>query len=215
MKYLIISDIHGSAAACRKALAQFATLACDRIILLGDVLYHGPRNPLPEEYAPHAVAEMLNQHAGSIIACRGNCDSEVDQMVLSFPMMSDYVCIDVDGVRLFASHGQIYSPEKNADNSHEDNSRAEISCTTTTAHVPVVEGSKLPPLSKNDIALFGHIHEQQLYKTKGGVLVCNPGSPSLPKNDSCAGFAVYENGCITLYDIDGSAQLSKRINESD
>ncbi|MBQ9495887.1 MAG: phosphodiesterase [Treponema sp.] len=212
MKYFIISDVHGSAAACRKALAQFSALSCDRIILLGDVLYHGPRNPLPEEYAPSAVAEMLNQLTGNILACRGNCDSEVDQMVLSFPIMSDYICIDVDGMQLFASHGHIYSPEKNADSTHIDASLANVSHLNTVECTPIVGGSRLPPLSKNHIVLFGHIHEQHLYKTKDGILVCNPGSPSLPKNDSRAGFAVYENGCITLYDIDGNAQLSQCVN---
>lgn len=185
MKYFIMSDIHGSAAACEKALAHFHALKCNKIILLGDVLYHGPRNPLPENYAPALVVQMLNPLAHNIIACRGNCDAEVDQMVLAFPISADYACIADDGVRIFASHGHIYSPAKK------------------TSDEAVVAGSKISPLSPNDIELFGHIHEQHLYKTQEGVLVCNPGSTSLPKNGSPAGFAVYEKGEIVLYDMDG------------
>jgi len=185
MKCFIMSDIHGSAAACEKALAHFHALKCDTIILLGDILYHGPRNPLPENYAPALVSQMLNPLAHKIIACRGNCDAEVDQMVLAFPISADYACIVDDGVRIFASHGHIYSPAKK------------------TSDEAVVDGSKIPPLSPNDIELFGHIHEQLLYKTQEGVLVCNPGSTSLPKNGSPAGFAVYEKGEIALYDMDG------------
>ena len=185
MKCFIMSDIHGSAAACEKALAHFHALKCNKIILLGDILYHGPRNPLPENYASALVSQMLNPLAHKIIACRGNCDAEVDQMVLAFPISADYACIVDNGVRIFASHGHIYSPAKK------------------TSDEAVVAGSKIPPLSPNDIELFGHIHEQLLYKTQEGVLVCNPGSTSLPKNGSPAGFAVYEKGEIALYDMDG------------
>ena len=185
MKYFIMSDIHGSAAACEKALAHFHALKCDTIILLGDILYHGPRNLLPENYAPAEVAKMLNPLAHNIIACRGNCDAEVDQMVLAFPISADYAYIADDGVKIFASHGHIYSPAKK------------------TSDEAMVAGSKVPPLSPNDIELFGHIHEQHLYKTQAGVLVCNPGSTSLPKNGSPAGFAVYENREIALYDMEG------------
>ena len=192
MKCFIMSDIHGSAAACEKALAHFHALKCDTIILLGDILYHGPRNPLPENYASALVSQMLNPLAHKIIACRGNCDAEVDQMVLAFPISADYACIVDNGVRIFASHGHIYSPAKK------------------TSDEPVVVGSKIPPLSPNDIELFGHIHEQHLYKTQEGVLVCNPGSTSLPKNGSPAGFAVYKKGEIALYDMDG--QELKRMS---
>ena len=185
MKCFIMSDIHGSASACEKALSHFHALTCDTIILLGDVLYHGPRNPLPENYAPALVAQMLNPLAYKIIACRGNCDAEVDQMVLAFPISADYACIADGSVRIFASHGHIYSPAKE------------------TSDEAIVAGSTVPPLSPNDIELFGHIHAQHLYKTQSGVLVCNPGSTSLPKNNSPAGFAVYENGEIALYDMDG------------
>lgn len=105
MKWLIASDLHGSFAACRTLIASFLTEGADRMLLLGDLLYHGPRNPLPEEYDPQAVAALLNEYADSIVAVRGNCDAEVDQLLLSFPILSDYAVLSV-GKRLFyATHG--------------------------------------------------------------------------------------------------------------
>jgi putative phosphoesterase len=198
MKYFILSDIHGSASACDKALSFFNQMHCDEIILLGDVLYHGPRNPLPDKYDPKAVCARLNPLADKIIACRGNCDSEVDQMVLSFPLLADYSYICDEGVRIFASHGHRYSPEK------EGIASAQPSASEQAAGVPSVAGSSIPPLAKNDIELFGHIHIQKLYKTNTGITVCNPGSVSLPKEDSPAGFAVYEKKVISLYDMNGT-----------
>ncbi|MBO5118021.1 MAG: phosphodiesterase, partial [Treponema sp.] len=100
MKYLICSDIHGSAKATRLILDQFYKLECQKIILLGDILYHGPRNPLPEEYNPKEVASLLNENAANIIACRGNCDSEVDQMMLQFPILCDSALVCQNGLRL-------------------------------------------------------------------------------------------------------------------
>jgi uncharacterized protein len=188
-----MSDIHGSASACEKALKQYEALKCDMLILLGDVLYHGPRNPLPDAYEPKKVCALLNPLADRIIACRGNCDSEVDQMVLSFPVQADFAYIADNGVRIFASHGHIYAP-------------AEESKDT-----PVVSGSAIPPLGGTSVELFGHIHIQMLYKNKAGIAVCNPGSVSLPKNGSPAGFAVYENRRITLYALDGSVQSELKV----
>ena len=89
MKWLIASDIHGSAYWCRRLLEKYAEEKADRLILLGDVLYHGPRNDLPDEYAPKKVIEMLNGMSDSILCVRGNCDTEVDQMVLNFPVLAD------------------------------------------------------------------------------------------------------------------------------
>lgn len=105
MKILIASDIHGSAKWCEKLLEQFVREGADRLALLGDVLYHGPRNPLPDQYAPQRVCEMLNPLADKIIAVRGNCDSEVDQMVLNFNVSSDYAEIWDGQKKLTLSHG--------------------------------------------------------------------------------------------------------------
>ena len=109
MKLFFISDIHGSLHYLNKALEQYEKEAADYIIILGDELYHGARNPLPEGYNPKEVAVLLNSYADKIIAVRGNCDSEVDQMVLEFPVMSDYSTILYEGRRIFLlSSGDLF-----------------------------------------------------------------------------------------------------------
>jgi putative phosphoesterase len=185
MKYFICSDIHGSAAACGKALSFFSRMNCDFLVLLGDILYHGPRNPLPEGYDPKEVAGMLNPLAEKVIACRGNCDAEVDQMVLNFPLLSDYTLVVDEGVRLFCTHGHIYSPLRAGGES-------------------AVAGSRQPTTGKNSVVLYGHTHIQVLEKNETGALVCNPGSVSLPKSGSRAGFAVYEGRRMALFSMSGT-----------
>lgn len=171
MKYLICSDIHGSYSTCNKMIEQFVALKCDYIILLGDILYHGPRNPLPEGHDPQKVAKLLNKYSDKIIACRGNCDSEVDQMVLDFPIMQDYIFLADEGTRIFCTHGHLFLPTD----------------------------AKL----KYDFYFFGHTHIQGIERDAKNAIICNPGSTSLPKASSSAGFAIYEDKCVTLYDIDG------------
>ena len=128
MKLMIASDIHGSAYWCKKMLEAFEQNGAERLILLGDILYHGPRNDLPKEYAPKQVIAMLNPLKDKLLCVRGNCDTEVDQMVLDFPVMAEYAYICCDNLRIFATHGHKYN------------------CTN------------LPPLSKGDILLHGHTH---------------------------------------------------------
>lgn len=131
MKWFIASDIHGSALYCREMLKRYEAEHADRMLLLGDILYHGPRNDLPAEYAPKDVAAMLCQYANNIFCVRGNCEAEVDQMMLDFPIMSDYALIDVCGRMLFATHGHLYNAQK------------------------------MPPLKDGDILLHGHTHIPQ------------------------------------------------------
>lgn len=128
MKLFFISDIHGSFHFLRKAIDHYEKEKADYLVILGDELYHGARNPLPEGYNPKETAALLNAHADKIIAVRGNCDSEVDQMVLDFPMTADYTIILYNGRRLFLSHGHVYS------------------------------SSNLPRLSAGDVFLYGHTH---------------------------------------------------------
>ncbi|MBR1736157.1 MAG: phosphodiesterase, partial [Firmicutes bacterium] len=109
MKLLIASDIHGSAYYCRKLIEAYKTENADRLLLLGDLLYHGPRNDLPTEYAPKAVIEMLNGLKDDILCVRGNCEAEVDQMVLKFPVMADSALLCVGERMIFATHGHIYN----------------------------------------------------------------------------------------------------------
>ena len=111
MKLLIASDIHGSAYYCGKLMEVLNKIQPDKLLLLGDLLYHGPRNDLPRDYVPKQVIEMLSKHKDIITAVRGNCEAEVDQMVLPFPCMADFARLDVDGVTFHLTHGHHDSPD--------------------------------------------------------------------------------------------------------
>ena len=112
MKYMIISDIHGSELALTKALRIFHEAKCDYLLILGDILYHGPRNNLPEGWNPKGVVALLNPLADRIVSARGNCDAEVDQMLLEFPCLADHALVMDEGKRLFLTHGHVYNEEK-------------------------------------------------------------------------------------------------------
>lgn len=188
MKYLICSDIHGSETACRKIVEYFTKFNCDRLLILGDILYHGPRNPLPEGHNPKGVLELLNPLADKILACRGNCDAEVDQMVLNFSVLADFVQIVDEDVQMFCSHGHVYAPVR-ADGNIPEGCPA-------TAKKPVV--AAIPAIN-----FYGHTHVTVLEKNADGIVVCNPGSTSLPKGGTEAGFAIYEAHKITLFNMEG------------
>ena len=128
MKLMIASDLHGSARYCQLLLQRFQQEGGERLLLLGDLLYHGPRNDLPEGYAPKQVIELLNDMADELLCVRGNCDAEVDQMVLHFPILSDSALLVLDGLTIHATHGHIHGPD-----------------------TP-------PPLRQGDILLCGHFH---------------------------------------------------------
>ena len=128
MKLMFASDIHGSLPATERLLALFAQSGAQWLVILGDVLYHGPRNALPEGYAPAQVAERLNQQASRIIAVRGNCDSEVDQMLLHFPITAPWQQVLLPSQRLFLTHGHLFGPDN------------------------------LPALACNDVLVYGHTH---------------------------------------------------------
>ena len=154
MKLMFASDIHGSAYYCRKMLEAYQAEEADRLILLGDILYHGPRNDLPKEYAPKEVIAMLNPMKKEIYAVRGNCEAEVDQMVLQFPVMADYCILNLDGRTFYATHGHVYN---------ENN---------------------LPPLKNGDILIHGHTHVLKAEKREdytllnpGSVSIPKEGNP--------------------------------------
>ena len=128
MKLLIASDIHGSAYWCRKLMETIGSEQPDRVVLLGDLLYHGPRNDLPREYAPKDVIPMLSSLKEKILAVRGNCEAEVDQMVLPFPCMADYAMLEADGLTFYLTHGHLHHPDH------------------------------LPPLQAGTVFLSGHTH---------------------------------------------------------
>lgn len=172
MKLLIASDIHGSAYWCSRLMEAVKRENPDKVILLGDLLYHGPRNDLPRDYAPKQVISMLNNlyHERGILAVRGNCDAEVDQMVLDFPIMADYTIV-MDGTReLFCTHGHIQTPE---------------------CHMPIAAGGAF---------LSGHTHIKTCKRGDDGVWYINPGSVSLPKDGSNS-YAVYEDGKFKLNEL--------------
>lgn len=180
MRYLIASDIHGSLPAAEALIARFHEEGADRLLLLGDLLYHGPRNPLPEGYAPAEVAKLLNEYADRITAVRGNCDAEVDQMVLSFPCLGDYALVVDEETTLFLTHG------------HLDVRRA-------------VEG-----LPSGSFVFSGHTHVKGIGSpfapaslgddAPGHITFANPGSVGHPK-DGSAGYALYEHGAIKLRNL--------------
>lgn len=172
MKYLIISDIHGSLPRLEKVLDFYEQNQCSLLCILGDILNYGPRNGLPEGLDPKGISERLNQFPGTIIAVRGNCDSEVDQMLLDFPILSDYTLITDNGKCLFLTHGHIYN---------ENNQ----------------------PKGKYDALIYGHTHLWKLEK-KNGQVICNTGSITFPKGGNAPTFAVYENGTLSVHQLNGA-----------
>ena len=138
MKWYVVSDIHGSSKNLKKVLEYFDQDG-DYLVVLGDILYHGPRNNIPESYEPKVVAKMLNERKTKVLALRGNCDGEVDQMMLEFPITSDYLIMPFDGYKIFMTHGHLY------------------------------DTNELPWLDLNDAVLFGHIHIPLAEKINGRI----------------------------------------------
>lgn len=191
MKLFFASDIHGSLATTKAMLEKYQQSQADFLILLGDLLNHGPRNPLPEEYNPAAVAELLNQHKEKIIAVRGNCDSEVDQMLLEFPVLSDYhIVLLPSKQRLFLTHGHIYNEQRH------------------------------PQLSQNDILAYGHTHlpvakyvstEASNNKEQQAMFYFNPGSISIPKGGNPASYGLLDGNLLRVMSFDNEVLCEQII----
>ena len=177
MKLMIASDIHGCAPACKKLLDTFTASGAERLILLGDLLYHGPRNDLPEGYDPKAVISMLSEYADRLFCVRGNCDTEVDQMVLPFPILSETALLFVDGKTWFACHGHRTGANPTAND--------------------------LPRLPAGSVVLSGHTHIPVLETNADGVTLLNPGSTSIPKGGFPASYAMYEDGRFAVIGLCG------------
>ena len=173
MKLFIASDIHGSAYYAEIMLREFEASGADKLVLLGDILYHGPRNDLPTDYSPKRVAEMLNKYADKIIAVRGNCEAEVDSLMLDFPVTSDYGVIFDGNTTMYLSHGH----------------------------------RTVPKMTDGTLYFTGHTHIPHDY-TENGVRYLNPGSVSIPKNDSPHSAIVFDNGNVSWYDIVNKAVYS-------
>ncbi|MDF2155926.1 phosphodiesterase [Vibrio sp. CAU 1672] len=173
MKLFFASDLHGCLPATEQVLACYRESGADHLVLLGDVLNHGPRNPVPDGYNPPEVAARLNEFADQIIAVRGNCDSEVDQMLLSFPMMSDYAWLVLEsGARLFLTHGHLYNSDKR------------------------------PPLRDGDVIVHGHTHVP-VAQEQAGAVIFNPGSVTFPRNDLPASYGLLDGRLLKVITFDG------------
>ena len=170
MKYFFASDIHGDFEATKRILAAFARSGADKLCLLGDILYHGPRNPLPEGYNPRGVIEALNPLSHRILAVKGNCDAEVDEMVLHFPLTAGVLTLPLDGGAMaHLTHGHHVKEE-----------------------TP-------PPMAAGDVLVHGHTHVAGVTHTVDGHICLNPGSVSLPKENTPACYMIYEAGVFTFY----------------
>ena len=172
MKWMIASDLHGSAYYCRQMLEAFAREGADRLFLLGDLLYHGPRNDLPREYAPKEVIPLLNGVKEKLLCVRGNCDAEVDQMVLEFPVLADYAVLPVGQRLIYVTHGHIYNVKN------------------------------LPPLTPGDVLLHGHTHIPAWTEFGQGNLYLKPGSVSIPKENSPHSYMTLEGNTMQWKELE-------------
>ena len=173
MKWMIASDIHGSALYCDRMLDAFRREGAGRLLLLGDLLYHGPRNDLPEGYAPKMVISQLSSVADRVFCVRGNCEAEVDQMVLPFPVLADYCLLEQKGRDISPTPGHHYNLEN-------------------------------PPLLQpGDVLLHGHTHIPAKDNSLG-FWYLNPGSVSIPKENSPHSYMTLEDGQFLWKDLDGA-----------
>ena len=181
MKLLIASDIHGDITSAKAVIEAYNKEKCDKILLLGDLLYFGPRNSLTDSYSPKEVISLLNRHKDIILTVRGNCDSEVDQMVLDFPILADYCYLDLDGISVFATHGHHF----NTDNP--------------------------PPLRKGEILLHGHTHVLKCEEFGNGNLYLNPGAATFPKEGNPKTYMIYEKRTFAVKTFDGETIFTKEL----
>ena len=173
MLFLIASDIHGSAYYARRLFDAFEREKAGRMLLLGDLLYHGPRNDLPRDYAPREVLALLNRYRDVLFCVRGNCDTEVDQMVLDFPIMADYGILPAGKHLLYFTHGHVFGR------------------------------TSPPPLRPGDILLHGHTHVPAWEPFGEGQLYLNPGSVSIPKEGSPHSYMTFDGETFLWKDLDG------------
>ena len=185
MKYLFASDLHGSRTAAEAVLERFAAEKADRLILLGDLLYHGPRNPLPEGHDPMGVADRFNAMPVKPLAVRGNCDAEIDQMVLSFPIMADYMLLPLkNGASAFITHGHLFNL------------------------------ATRPPYRAGDVLIHGHTHVHAV-ETSDGLTYINPGSAALPKENQPKSYMTldWDAGVFEIKAFDGNVLKAHILTE--
>ena len=176
MKWMIASDLHGSAYYCKKMVEAFEREGADRLLMLGDLLYHGPRNDLPRDYAPKEVIPMLNGLKNKLCCVRGNCEAEVD-----LPVMADYCILPAGEKLIYATHGHIYN------------------------------GKNPPPLAEGDILLHGHTHVPAWTEFGQRNVCLNPGSLSIPKENSPHSYMILENGVFYWKDVETGEIYHTRV----
>ena len=188
MRYFVSSDIHGSYYWADKMMDRFEASGAKRMICLGDILYHGPRNDLPRDYEPKKVIELMNSIKDRVWAVRGNCEAEVDQMVLEFPVLAEYAILALNGHTIFATHGHLYNEET------------------------------LPPIMSGDILLHGHTHlpvceklplegdghNNETADSKEYYYHLNPGSVAIPKDGNPNSYAILDGDIFSILDFDGN-----------
>ena len=171
MKLMVASDIHGSLYYAKAIIDRFIEEKADKLVLLGDIYYHGPRNPLPKDYNPMEVSKLLNQYKEKLIVVHGNCDSEVDQMISEFQFVENSMML-LDGKKFMFTHGH----KLNKDNLEK---------------------------GAYDVLCYGHFHINMMERVDG-ILILNPGSVSLPKENSKSGYIIIDNGVAYQKDIQGT-----------
>ena len=182
MKILIAGDIHGSAYYCEKLLDLANSIRPDKIVLTGDILYHGPRNDLPKGHDPKKVIALLNQCKNQILCVRGNCEAEVDQMVLEFPCLADYIWLCDAKRNFFITHGHIYNKEN------------------------------LPPFAKGSVLVNGHTHVVAFEKCQDYVYINPGSVSIPKGEQNCVNsFAVIENDDVTFYNLDGEIYKKEKL----
>lgn len=205
MRIMIASDIHGSAHYCRRMLDAFDREDADRLLLLGDILYHGPRNDLPEGYAPKEVIAMLNERKSQIFCVRGNCDTEVDQMVLEFPILADYCILTLDAGK---SSGRYSEGDPAGTDQEQTDASQRIGGHGHSRLIYATHGHRFnidnqPPLSDGDILLQGHTHIPSWESFGSGSICLNPGSVSIPKAGSRHSYMILEGRQASWKDLAG------------
>ena len=182
MKWMIASDLHGSYYYAQQLQQAFEREQADRLLFLGDLLYHGPRNDLPRDYAPKQVIPLLNRLAPKLLCVRGNCDAEVDQMVLAFPVLADYAVLPVGQRLVYVTHGHVFNPDN------------------------------MPAAPAIDLFLYGHTHLPHITAAADNrPAVCNCGSPTFPKGGNPPTFATLDDGILRLRHLDGSIIEEKAL----
>lgn len=179
MKLMFASDIHGDIVAAQKTFNVFEKECAQKLILLGDLLYFGPRNTLKESYNPQAVIKLLNENKEKLLCVRGNCDAEVDQMVLEFPIMAEYAYLVVDEFSMFLTHGHKINKESASN------------------------------LRKGELLIHGHTHVLCIEKFGEGNIYINPGSTTYPKENNPPSYMVYENGVFEIKHLDSGEIIKK------